>query len=198
MRHVTLDRDYLIASVRDTTERQKAQEILRASEARLRLVTDNAQVGLVMLDACRNYIFANNTYAKTLGLPLTEIIGRHVPDVVGAIYENQIRSRLDEAFAGRRLTYELHRSLAGREHYYTTTYEPMTTVAGEPVVVAVFTEVTERKEAEAEIQNQLNELQRWHEAVINREERVLELKREVNDLLAARQLPLRYPEVMNL
>jgi len=50
----------------------------------------------------------------------------------------------------------------------------------------------ERKRADAEIQKQLHELQRWHEATLGREERVLELKREVNELLAAQNLPPRY------
>src|SRR5438309_1815809 len=43
----------------------------------------------------------------------------------------------------------------------------------------------ERRRTEAEIQNQLHELQRWHEATLGREDRILELKREVNELLAA-------------
>ncbi|HWD93195.1 MAG TPA: response regulator [Verrucomicrobiae bacterium] len=52
----------------------------------------------------------------------------------------------------------------------------------------------ERKRAEEEIRNHLRELQQWHEATLGREDRVLELKREVNDLLANQNLPARYPE----
>jgi len=50
----------------------------------------------------------------------------------------------------------------------------------------------ERRRTETEIQKQLHELQRWYEATLGREDRILELKREVNDLLAAQNLPLRY------
>ena len=52
----------------------------------------------------------------------------------------------------------------------------------------------EHKCADEEIKTQLHELQRWHEAMLGREERILELKREVNELLAAQKLPLRYAE----
>ena len=45
----------------------------------------------------------------------------------------------------------------------------------------------ERKRTEAELQRQLHELQRWHEATLGREDRILELKREVNELLAAQK-----------
>ncbi len=50
----------------------------------------------------------------------------------------------------------------------------------------------ERKKADQEIRSQLHELQRWHEAMLGREERILELKTEVNDLLTQLGKPPRY------
>jgi hypothetical protein len=38
----------------------------------------------------------------------------------------------------------------------------------------------------------LHELQRWHEVMLDREGRVIELKQEVNELLARAGQPLRY------
>ncbi len=40
---------------------------------------------------------------------------------------------------------------------------------------------------------QLDELRRWNDATLEREERILELKREINDLLASLGQPPRYP-----
>lgn len=48
------------------------------------------------------------------------------------------------------------------------------------------------KRADEEIREQLRELRRWHEATLGREDRILELKREVNALLAQLNLPPRY------
>ncbi len=53
-------------------------------------------------------------------------------------------------------------------------------------------EITERKQAEREVQEQLYELQRWQEVLLGREDRVLELKLEVNELLARQKQPPRY------
>lgn len=53
-------------------------------------------------------------------------------------------------------------------------------------------DITQQKRADQENQNQLRELLRWQEALIGREERVLELKQEVNELLAQYDLPARY------
>jgi len=50
----------------------------------------------------------------------------------------------------------------------------------------------ERRRDEDKIKNQLRELQRWHEATLGREERILELKQEINQLLIQQNQPPRY------
>jgi len=59
--------------------------------------------------------------------------------------------------------------------------------------VAVFDVITERKLAEEKIRVQLDELLRWQELMVGREERMLQLKAEVNALLARQGEPERYP-----
>ena len=58
--------------------------------------------------------------------------------------------------------------------------------------LATFIDITERKHAEEEIREQLNELQRWYKVTLDREGRVMELKQEVNDLLKQSGEALRY------
>lgn len=53
-------------------------------------------------------------------------------------------------------------------------------------------DITARKLAEQALQEKLDELERWHEATLGRETRVLELKREVNELLLNSGQPPRY------
>jgi len=53
-------------------------------------------------------------------------------------------------------------------------------------------DITARKASEQRIAAQLDELRRWHEATLGREDRVLLLKREVNDILAQSGRPPRY------
>jgi PAS domain S-box-containing protein len=60
------------------------------------------------------------------------------------------------------------------------------------LVVGVCTDVTDRKKADEAIKEQMNELRRWHEVTLGRETRILDLKREVNELLAQAGQPPRY------
>ncbi len=125
-----------------------AEDTLRESEERLRTVTDIAKVGLVIVGEDRRYRYANGSYVEMLRLPTADIVGRRVPDVLGNVYETQVRPRLDRAFAGERVSYEL--SVASedqaRPRRFNVTYEPGRR-ADEPIVVVVVVDVTEQKEA---------------------------------------------------
>lgn len=58
---------------------------------------------------------------------------------------------------------------------------------------AMYVDITERKQSEKKIMNQLEELQRWYDATLGREDRVQELKREVNELCRRLGQTVHYP-----
>lgn len=59
--------------------------------------------------------------------------------------------------------------------------------------IANVQDITERKEAEQTMKDQLDELLRWQEALLGRDDRNQELKREVNELLRQLGKTIRYP-----
>ena len=118
------------------------------SENRLSVVTDYARIGLVILDQDRRYLYANNAYAEILELPLDSIIGHLVADVLHDIYEEQIRPRLDRAFTGQRVTYELIRSTPNGIRHYNVQYEPKLADGVVTLVIAVISDITKRRESE--------------------------------------------------
>jgi PAS domain S-box-containing protein len=132
-------------------ETRQIHEALKSSEERLRIVTDNARVGLVMVDRDRRYIFANAAYAEILGLASSAIVGLRVADVMAPLYETQIRPRLDRAFDGERVVYELRRSAPDGVRHYTVKYEPTKAEGLVAQVVVVITDITNRKRAEEEL-----------------------------------------------
>jgi PAS domain S-box-containing protein len=133
----------------DVTERRAAEEMLADSEARLRLATDNARVGLVVVGEDFRYRFANRAYADILNLQSADIVGQRVADVLAPVYQDQIKPRLDQAFGGERVSYELlFPGPPGQGNtIYAVTYEPGRNEAGERIVVVVITDITERVRA---------------------------------------------------
>ncbi|WP_395751217.1 PAS domain-containing protein [Prosthecobacter sp.] len=147
--------DGLAAFLLDVHERKLAEMASRISEERLRIVTENARVGLVIINKDRCYGYANTTYAEILEKPLPEIIGQRVDDVIPNAQDERMRSALDRAFAGEHVVFEASRKgLKGISHY-SLIFEPWRTEGEVELVVAVITDITERKLAEEEVR-QLN------------------------------------------
>lgn len=146
-----------LSLITDVSDRVRAQEELRESEARLRSVTDAARVGLVMVDEEHRYRFANRAYAEVLGLPSADIVGLRIAEVLAPVYEQQIRPRLEQAFTGERVSYELRLPPSpgpgGGPRFCAVAYEPRTGPAGEKLVVVVIVDITERLRAEEQLRD---------------------------------------------
>jgi PAS domain S-box-containing protein len=156
------ERSYM-GMVRDVTERVRTEEALRTSEERLRIATETARVGLVIVDRARRYIYANRAYAEILGLPVADIVDHHVFAVMADRYEEWIRPRLDRAFAGERVSFEVIWPGAAESRHYAVTYEPRLLDGVVAQVVAVITDITERKLAEAALREREEQLRLYAE-----------------------------------
>lgn len=145
-----LGEQHVITTYVDITERRRSDSELRASEERLHIVTENARVGLVMINSDRRYTFANPAFANILELSTPNVVGSRLQDIHPQLYEKQIGPSLDRAFAGDSLKYVLRQPTPDGDRYFDVRYEP-TKVNGTVVsVVAVIMDITERNRAELE------------------------------------------------
>jgi len=71
-------------------------------------------------------------------------------------------------------------------------------MGGKNYFTGVGLDVTERRKAERRIEEQLEELRRWHSVTLGREGRILDLKAEINQLLTELGRPPRYPSAMKM
>lgn len=67
--------------------------------------------------------------------------------------------------------------------------------ASEKSQLVLMAEIEDRKRVEAQVHSQLKELQRWQNVTLDREDRVSELKKEVNGLLKESGSPVKYGEL---
>lgn len=91
----------------DVTWRKTAKEKMRASDTRLRLVTDNLSVFIGYIDPYMRYQFVNQQYETTYGRPREEIIGMHVKDVIGPERFLLSEPYLRRGLAGEHVTAEV-------------------------------------------------------------------------------------------
>ena len=145
----------LAGIVADITDRRRIEGALREREALLSTLTDRARVGMVMVDTDRRYVFANAAYGEILGLPSSEIVGQRIADVLPAVFEGQIQPRLERAFAGEAVHYELtlpQRPGWDGDRVFAVSYDaPVATIHG-PCVIVVIVDITARVQAQAALQ----------------------------------------------
>lgn len=132
-------------------ERQRAEQALRQQEEELRLITDAVPVFISYVDTEQRYRYTNKKYEEWYGITASEAYGKQIQEVVDeAVYES-IRPYIERVLSGEQVTYENklpHKD--GTIHYVNITYVPQFnqegTVAG---FVALISDITERKQAEA-------------------------------------------------
>jgi PAS domain S-box-containing protein len=148
----------ILIATENVTAQVQAKHALTEREAVLRAVTNEAGVGLVLIDKHRRYLFANQTYAKILHLSDSNIVGKHIRDVLNDVYD-QIEPKLELAFRGERVTYELRRPTftGAEERFYEVVYEPRHEPSGDAYVVVVIVDITERRKAQENLERTVAE-----------------------------------------
>jgi PAS domain S-box-containing protein len=179
----------------DAVERHRSQEALLESEERFRALFENS-LDAVMLTVPDGRVLAANPEA-------CRIFGRSEAEIVRVGRAGLVDvsdPRLAELTAERQRTGRARGVLTFFRGDGTTFQGAMSsgvflTRRGERQSSMTVHDLTERREAEAKVAEQLAELRRWHDATLGREARILELKREVNVLLGELGRPVRYASV---
>jgi len=76
------------------------------SAAQLRLIADALPALISYVDRDRVYRFTNQTYETWLGKPCSQVVGRHVSDVLGSVAYELLRPKIDKVLEGERVSFE--------------------------------------------------------------------------------------------
>jgi PAS domain S-box-containing protein len=84
--YVRLDREYLVAVVRDITERKRAEEILRQAEEKYHSIFDNAIEGIFQSTPDGRFLTANRALARMLGYTCPDDLVASITDIARQLY----------------------------------------------------------------------------------------------------------------
>ncbi len=145
---------YEIVVFDDVTERRMAEQALRESAEKLRIFSDNIPAMTVAFDKDLHYLFANKRYADFFGFAATDIIGKHLREIIGEDAYAAVESRFVQVLQGRPVSYQRTLKLANGESCHIEIkllphFDEHGTVLG---CFAVTTDITEHKLTQEHIQ----------------------------------------------
>jgi diguanylate cyclase (GGDEF)-like protein/PAS domain S-box-containing protein len=164
------DRPAMLALTRDDTDRKRAEQALRESEAEMRLLADSVPALICYLDAGLRCRYANRHYAEFFGYEMHEIPGKHLREIAGDEIYEQLRPRFEEALDGKPTSYERSvNCVDGEVRYIDVKLYPRVSALGKVHgVYAAGIDITERKSADEARANLAAIVQCSNDAIISR------------------------------
>ncbi len=186
---------HVLGESRLRRERKLAEEAIQRQQAELRVLFDLMPAMIWFKDTTNRIVRINQRAAEAAGKSVKEIEGKSAQEIypgeAARFYADDLK--VIESGTPNLGIVELLRSADGRELWVQTDKVPLCDQDGKVVGIVVMAEdITERKRADLQIRDQLAELLRWQEVMLNREDRVQALKAEVNELLGQGNQPPRY------
>lgn len=184
-----------IADARERARMRAVKAALRDSELRFRTLVEMAPEA-IMVQTKGILAWGNPAALRLFGArEESELVGRPILELFRAELHASVTERiraLNESRVSMEMAEEVCLRLDGSEIYVEISAVPFE-YGGDAGALVFARDISSRKQAEAAAAAQLEELRRWHAATVGRESRVLELKKEVNELLSERGEEPRYP-----
>lgn len=174
-----------IVAVHDISERKKAEEALRQSEAKYRLIVNSAHEGIWQIDNDSRTTYANPHMAEMLGLSQDEMLGKTFYEFIDTSLQKQVRKlsrrRQQEGSIQTEIRYKRK---DGSRIWGLVASSNLYDDKGQQIgAIALITDITERKNAEEALQQQFAENIRAKKALDENEAALATLINSVDDTI---------------
>ena len=167
LQRVTLQaQDVILATVRDVTQRKRAEAKLQEQEQFLRSIYDGVEHLIFVVDRTHDagfyYSGWNRTTALATGISYAQAIGKTPQELFGEVEGETIHQRYHQCWQSRTaISYEECLTLKGERTWWLTTLNPLTDEEDRVYRLAGTTfNITDRKDAELQLHEKTQDLEK--------------------------------------
>ncbi len=171
---------------RDISERKKIEEKVQKIGSHYKALIEKAPDGVVLINAEGHFTFVSPAARKIFGYTLTEEILVHPDTITHPDDLNMVLSHLARLFEDPEYVPMLQYRIADKNGNLIWVESIFSNLLADPSVESIvinFRNITERKLAEEALKKKTNHLEILNGHFIDRELKMISLKKEINDLL---------------
>lgn len=151
----------VVAIYSDVTERMIANQAMRESEERYRLLFDNLGEAIFVHDASGRIVDANKIACERLDYPHAEIIKMSLADIDAGGHFLQMREKMEAIGRSEHLSYETVHQCRDQRVFPVEIISRMVDFGSRSLILSVVRDTTERKRAQAAMEKANKQLMRW-------------------------------------
>jgi len=172
----------VLSSYLDITDRKKAQDAMLESEKQHRTIFESSPLGMVHMSVEGTIINCNEKFVGLMGSSREKLIGFNF---LKQGRDMGMKAALSQALAGETAEYEADYTseTGGRTVPLSMKFNPVNVGENPTEVIVTLEDITGRREAEKQMKAQMEDLAQFSRLTINREERMIQLKDEINGLM---------------
>jgi two-component system CheB/CheR fusion protein len=178
----------------DSTERKKAEQHIRESEARFRLfvMASTDTIYRMSADWSQMLLLNGEDFLEDADKPNARWLDQYIPEAE----QVRVNAAIEEAIRSKGI-FELEHRVKREDGSIGWTFSRAIPVLNNKNEIVEWfgaaSDITAQKEAEGALHEHVDELTRFNRAMVSRESRMIELKKEVNDLRQKLGEPQAYP-----
>ena len=178
----------MVLVFRDQTKERKAQRAVAEAREYAESIVATIREPLIVLDAKLRVLSANRSFYQTFKTDEKKTVGQYIYDLGDRRWDIPELRELLERILPQNTSFndfevETRFNSGGRRTMLLNARRLYHDPGKTRMILLAMEDITERKKAETELKKRNRELETFNEAAIGRELKIIELKKEVNNLL---------------